>query len=160
MSIINTLVDLIYGTKRVVKAYKNKYPDQEVIAASGVKAVRSTPQTEIKTGAHWVTAKRAVAILTNDRIICKDWEIFHKDIKSAELIRFKSLLSKGQVLNITTNENVGYQFGMQRNTDWTKCKTLELNYVDKKIKMSTFSIVIRLFLVGYIAYLLYERFLQ
>ena len=160
MSIINTLVDLIYGTKRVVKSYQNKYPDQEVIAASGVKAVRSTPQTEIKTGAHWVTAKRAVAILTNDKIVCKDWVISHEDIKSVELIRFKSLLSKGQLLNITTNEDIGYQLGMQRNADWTKCKNLKLNYVDRKIKMSTFSIILRLVLVGYIAYLLYKRFLQ
>ena len=158
MSIINSIINIIYGTKRAVNKFKLAHPDEKVIAASGVKGVKSTPKSEVDTGAKWIVSRRAVAILTDKRIKCGDWDIPLSTINSAELINLRGLISKGQLLNISTVDKVGYQLGMQLNKDWLNSEHLKLEYVNKKIKISTFSWVMRIALVFYLAYLIYERF--
>lgn len=158
MSIINNLINVIYGTNRAVKKFKLNHPNEQIIAASGVKGVKSTPKSEVDTGAQWVVARRAVAILTDKRIKCGDWDIPLSAINSAELILLRGLISKGQLLNISTKDNVGYQLGMQLNKDWLKSEQLNLSYTNKKLKVSTFSWVMRIILIGYLIYLIYTRF--
>lgn len=160
MSIINGIVNIIYGTNRAVNKFLLYHPDEQVIAASGVKGVKSTPKSEVDTGAKWIVSRRAVAILTDKRIKCGDWDIPLSSINSAELINLRGLISKGQLLNISTEDNVGYQLGMQLNKDWLNSDHLKLEYLDKEIKISTFSWVMRIALLTYLAYLLYERFIK
>lgn len=155
--IINRLIDIIYGTNRVVKEFELAYPGERVIAASGVKGVKSTPKTEVDTGAKWIVSRRAVAILSDQRIKCGDWDIPLEEIESAELINLRGLISKGQLLNISTRDNIGYQMGMQLNPDWLNSDQLNLQYVNKKIKISTFSWLMRIVLILYLVYHVYKR---
>lgn len=160
MSIINSIINVIYRKNRAVSKFKIAHPDEKVIAVSGVKGVKSTPKTEVDTGAKWIVSRRAVAILTDKRIKCGDWDIPLSSISSAELINLRGLISKGQLLNISTLDKVGYQLGMQLNKDWLKSEDLKLEYLNKKIKISTFSWVMRIGLVIYLAYFIYERFIK
>lgn len=160
MSIINNIINIIYGTSRAVNKFQLAHPDEQVIAASGVKGVKSSPKSEVETGAKWIVSRRAVAILTDKRIKCGDWDIPLSSINSAELINLRSLISRGQLLNFATKDNVGYQLGMQPNKDWLNSDHLKLEYSDKKIKISTFSWVMRITLAIYLAYLIYERFIN
>ena len=157
MNIINGIVNIVYGTKRAVAKFQVAHPNERVIASSGVKAIKSTPKSEVDTGAQWIVSRRAIAILTNKRIKCGDWDIPLSSIKTAELINIKGLISKGQVLNISTFDNTGYQLGMQLNTDWLNSNHLKLEYLDKKIKTSAFSWIMRVALAIYLAYLIYKQ---
>ena len=160
MSVMNSLINIIYGTRKVVNKFQLAHPEEQIIATSGVKGVKSTPKSEVDTGAKWIVSRRAVAILTNKRIKCGDWDIPLSSISNAELINLRGLISKGQLLNISTVDNVGYQLGMQLNKDWLNCDHLKLEYLDKKIKVSTFSRLMRIVLAIYLAYLIYERFIK
>jgi len=160
VSVIGKIVNFIYGTNRVVLKFKEANPDEKVIAANGVKAIKSEPKTEVDTGAHWIVSKRAVAILTDKRIKCGNWSIPLKEITSSELVNLNGLISKGQLLNVSTANNEGYQFGMQLNKDWTKSEDLKLTYIDKEIKTSTFSWLIRIGLIVYLGYQVYEKFIK
>lgn len=160
MSVVNRIMNTVYGTKKAVNKFQLTHLDEHIIAVSGVKGIISTPKSEVNTGVKWILSRRAVAILTNKRIKCGDWDIPLSSIKSAELIKFRGLISKGQLLNISTKDNIGYQLGMQRNMDWLKSEHLILEYVDKKIKISTFSWVMRIVLVIYLIIFFYERFIK
>ena len=160
MSTITHFINFIYGTNRVVKKFQATHPHEKVIASSAVKAIKSTPKTEVDTGAQWIVSKRTVAILTDKRIKCGDWDIPLETITSSELIPFSGLISKGQLLSISTTNNEGFQLGMQLNKDWLNQEPLNLQYVSKKLKTSTFSWVMRGVLIVYVGYLIYERFVK
>ena len=80
------------------------------------------------------------------------------DIESAQLIKINSLFGGGQVLKIQTKDDRYYQFGMQINPDWTLQTALVLLVEKGQLKYSTFSIVVRLLLIGYLLYWVYDRF--
>jgi len=143
-----------------VNNFKASHPQEEVVAVSGVKVVKSKPTTEIDTGTHWITSKRVVAILTNKRLKFGDVDIPLSSITHAELYKFTGLISKGQLLNITTNDDVGYQLGMQVNEDWLDIKELNLEYTTKKLKISTFSWIMRGVLAAFLMYIVYEKLIK
>lgn len=106
----------------------------------------------VETGFNWVVSRRAVAILTDKRIKCGDWEIPLASITKSELIKIRGLISTGQLLHITTDKNEGYQFGMQLNPDWMNQNVLPLQLINKKIKISLYSWVIRILIIAYLGY--------
>ena len=81
------------------------------------------------------------------------------EIENAQLIRINSLLGGAQVLKIQTKDDSYYQFGMQINPDWTRQTALVLQVEKGQLKYSTYSILVRLLLVGYLLYWVYSRFL-
>jgi hypothetical protein len=57
-----------------------------------------------------------------------------------------------------TKDDSHYQFGMQFNPEWTNQNVLPLTIEQGQVKTSTFSLIMRLILVGYIIYWLLGAF--
>ncbi len=157
--ILKGLVDLIYGTGRVRKKFEINNPTEKVLAADASKGIVTTSNQDIKRGLDWVTSQRAILMLTDKKIICGKWIIPLDTISTAQLIKIKTLFGGGQVLKVQTTDSKNYQFGMQVNPEWTNQELLPLTIEKGQIKHSAFSILIRLIIVGYLIYWLYERFI-
>ena len=152
------LVDLIYGVGRVRTKYERENPDEKVVAADGSKAITTKGDKEIERGLEWVGSRRAVVMLTDKRVTCDNWDIPFENIETAQLLKIGSLFGQGQVLKIKTKDNNHYQFGMQFNPKWTDQNVLPLTFEQGKIKTSTFSLIVRLIVIGYFIYWALERF--
>ena len=158
--ILKRLTDLIYGTARVRRKYQNDHPNENVLAADASKGIVTTTNQDIKRGLDWVTSQRAVVILTDKKIICGKWTIPLDTISTAQLIKINTLFGGGQVLKIQTTDGQNYQFGMQLNPEWTNQQILPLTLEKGQVKYSVFSIIVRLIVVGYFIYWLYDRFIE
>lgn len=156
--LLKSLVDLIYGTHQVKKRYELEHPNETVLAADACKGIVNNSDRELERGLDWVGAQRAVILLSDQKIICGRWTIMLDNIESAQLIKINDLISSAQVLKIQTKDGRYYQFGMQINPDWTRQTALVLQVEKGRLKYSTFSIVVRLLLIGYLLYWIYNRF--
>ena len=133
-------------------------PNEKVLAADASKGIVTTSNQDIQRGLDWVTSQRAVVLLTDKRIICGMWTIPLDTIGTAQLVKINSLFGGGQVLKVQTKDDKNYQFGMQINPEWTSQKILPLKLEKGQVKNSLFSIVVRLILVGYLIYWIYNHF--
>jgi hypothetical protein len=133
------------------------HPTETVIAADASKGIITSSDKQVERGLDWVTSQRAVVILTDKKLVCGQWTIPLNEISSTKLIRVNSLFGNGQVLSVQTSDKKTFQFGMQVNSEWTNQQVLQLTIENGKIKNSPFSIVLRLFLIGYLIYIIYER---
>ena len=153
------LVDLIYGTGRVRRKFELDNPSVKVLAADASKGIATTTNQDIQRGLDWVTSQRAVVMLTDKNIICGKWTIPLDTVLTAQLLKINSLFGGGQVLKVQTTDDKNYQFGIQLNPEWTNQQRLPLTLEKGHVKNSVFSIIVRLIVVGYLIYWLYERFI-
>ncbi|WP_437921922.1 hypothetical protein [Sphingobacterium sp. LRF_L2] len=156
--LLKGLVDLIYGTGRVRRKFELNNPNEKVLAADASKDIVTTTNQDIQRGLDWVTSQRAVILLTDKKLVCGKWIIPIDTISTAQLLEINSLFGGGQVLKIQTTDDKNYQFGMQFNTEWTSQQQLPLTLEHGQVKHSAFSIIVRLIVVGYLIYWIYERF--
>jgi hypothetical protein len=156
--ILKRFVDIIYGTGRVRRKFELDNPNERVLAADASKGIVSTTNQDIHRGLGWVTSQRAVVMLTDKKIICGEWIIPLDKISAVQLLRINSLFGGGNVLKVQTVDNKNFQFGMQLNPEWTNQQLLPLTLEKGQIKNSAFSILFRIIVIGYLIYLLYERF--
>lgn len=156
--ILKNISDAIYGTKRVRNRYQLAHPSETVLASDASKAIHTDSNDEIKRGPDWVTAKRAVVLLTKQKLVCGDWEIPVESIASAKLLKISSLLGSGQVLKVSTTTGEHYQFGMQLNPEWTQQQVLPMTLEKGHVQYSAFSVVVRIILVAYLLFRVYEYF--
>lgn len=154
------IIDLLYGTARAVEKYQSENPGDPVLVSDGCKAIVAQPDESITYQAKWISAKRAVVMLTAQKIVCGSWSIPLHQIDHAKLVYIKTMLGSGQVLQLFTKSGGQYQFGMQLNPAWTEQKALPLIVENGKITYSWFSLGIRLMLVGYLLWWVYERFIK
>jgi len=157
--ILKGLVDLIYGTGRVQRKFQLENPNEKVLSSDASKGIMTPSNQEIRRGLDWVTSQRAVVLLTENKIVCGKWTIPLDTITTAKLFKINSLFGGGQVLKVQTTDDKNYQFGMQLNPKWTKQQRLPLALEKGQIKHSAFSILLRLIIIGYLTYWLYERFI-
>lgn len=152
------LVDLIYGVGRAKTNFLRSNPTERILAADGSKGITTKGDKGIERGLDWVTSQRAVVLLTDKRIKCGHWDIPLEQIKTVQLLKINSLFGQGQVLKLKTKDDNHYQFGMQFNPEWTNQNVLPLTLEQGQVKTSTFSLIVRLMLVGYIIYWLLGTF--
>lgn len=157
--LIKRLVDLIYGTGRAIRKFKLNNPNEMVLAADACKGIVTTTNQDIQRGIDWVTSQRAVVLLTDKKIVCGKWTIPLDTISTAQLLKINSLFGGGQVLKVQTTDDKNYQFGMQLNPEWIKQQRLPLTIEKGQVKHSPFSVIVRLIVVGYLIYWIYERFI-
>lgn len=157
--LLKGLVDLIYGTGRVRRKFEQANPNEKVLAADASKVIVTTTNQDIQRGLDWVTSQRAVVLLTENKIVCGKWSISLDEITTAQLLKIKSLFGGGQVLKVQTTDDKNYQFGMQLNPEWINQQRLPLTFEKRQVKHSAFSIIVRLIVIGYLIYWLYERFI-
>lgn len=108
---------------------------------------------------NWVSAKRAMFKVYEDRIECGSWTILFSEVKSAHLYKAKQMFIPVNVLQILT-EKGNYQFGFNPWTNPFKHLDIECGESEIKLGYSTYSIVVRIVLVGYIGYLVWEKWLK
>ena len=157
--LLKGLVDLIYGTGRARRKFERDNPNEKVLAADASKVIVTTTSQDIQRGLDWVTSQRAVVLLTDKKLVCGKWTIPLDTISTAQLLKINSLVGGGLVLKVQTTDDKNYQFGMQVNPEWTSQQRLPLTLEKGQVKHSAFSIIVRLFAVGYLIYWLYERFI-
>ena len=157
--LLKGFVDLIYGTGRVRRRFELDNQNENVLASDASKGIVTTTNQNIQRGLDWVTSQRAVILLTDKKIVCGKWTIPLDTISIAQLLKINSLLGGGQILKIQTKDDSNYQFGMQINPEWTNQQILTLTLEKGQVKHSSFSIIARLVVVGYIIYWLYEQFI-
>ncbi len=155
--LLKALVNLIYSTKRVRQKYQTENPTETVLAADGAKGIVTNNDQILERGLDWVTSQRSVILLTTKNIVCGNWSIPLDNINNVQLLEISSIFGSGQVLKIQTKDNKNYQFGMQMNKEWTNQSVLPLSLEKAKIANSLFSIMLRIFLIGYIAFLIYHQ---
>ena len=158
--LMKQLVDLVYGVNKVKNKFLLEHPDEQVLATDGAKGIATGNNEDITRGLPWVASQRAVILLSNKRIVCGKWMIPLDQIEEAQLLQISSLLESGQVLKIGLKDGRHFQFGMQVNPEWTRQEALPLILEEGQLKYSAFSIGIRLFVLGYFLYWMYERFLR
>lgn len=156
--LLKGLVDLIYGVGRAKSNYSKTNPTEKILAADGSKGITTKGDKGIERGLDWVTSRRAVLLLTDKQIKCGNWEIPLENIETAQLLKINSLFGSGHVLKLKTKDERHYQFGMQFNPEWTNQNVLPLTIEHGHVKTLTFSLIMRLILVGYIIYWLLETF--
>jgi hypothetical protein len=157
--LLKGFVDVIYGTGRVRRRFELDNPYEKVLASDASKGIITTSDQDIQRGLDWVTSQRAVVLLTEKRIVCGKWTIPLNTVSSAQLLKIRSLLGGGQVLKVQTTDGNNYQFGMQINSEWTDQQHLPLTLENGQVKNSAFSIIVRLLVVGYFIYWIYEEFI-
>ena len=156
--LLKGLVDLIYGVGRVKANYLKTNPTEKIFAADGSKGITTKGDKGIERGLEWVTSQRAVVLLTDKRIQSGKWSIPLENIETAQLLKINSLFGPGQVLKLKTRDDNHYQFGMQFNPEWRNQNVLPLTIEQGHVKTSTFTLIMRLILVGYMIYGLLEVF--
>lgn len=152
--ILKQIVDVIYRTNSKRKKLE-RLENTKVFAADASKGIITQQNEDIKKGIDWITSQRAVLFLTEKYIICGKWRIPLDQITKASLIKIRG----GQVLKIDTENNT-YQFGMQVNPEWTKQEVLPLTLQKGEMTYSLYSVVVRLLLIGYLMYWVYDRFFK
>ena len=105
---------------------------------------------------NWVVAKRAFFKVFDDHIECGSWNIPFSEVESAHCYKAKQMFIPGKILQLVTKKGK-YQFGFN---PWANpFKHLSIEYEQSEIKLgySTYSIVIRVFLVAYLGYLVWGK---
>lgn len=157
--LLKGIVDLIYGTARISRKFELNNPNEKVWAADASKGIATKTNQEVQSGFDWISSQRAVILLTDKKIVCGKWTIPLDTISKAQLIKINSLFGAGQVLKIQTTENKNYQFGMQLNPEWTIQQKSPLALEKGQVKHSSYSIIIRLIIVVFFLYWVYESFI-
>lgn len=150
--LLKSLVDFIYGTKKIEQKFKSEHPDETVLASDASKGISSNQDKAVKGGTDWVTAQRAVILLTDKRIVCGKWNIPLDTITNAHLIEYSSLFSNGQVLKVQTENGKYYQFGLQKNPEWTNQSALPLSLEKGHSINAVFRALFWLLILGYLVY--------
>ncbi len=107
-------------------------------------------------GPRWVTSRRALLRVYDDRLECGNWMIPYAGMTDAVLYSFRSsfLRIPGYVLTVTTPEKT-YHFGLN---GWGKFWNGELPFPVRReqgqLKFSGFSIALRILLLVYLLYAL------
>ena len=106
---------------------------------------------------NWVTAKRAWFKLFDDRVECGSWRIPFSEVKSAHVYKTTQMWIPVTVLQLITEE-ASYQFGFSPWARPIEHLPLEYEQSDVILEYSTYSIVIRILLVLYLAYWIWGKF--
>jgi hypothetical protein len=154
--ILFTITNLIYLVPLIVQNFKAAHPDETVLIAAASKAQRNHDEQPVQYGAGWVTARRAPVILTDKRLVCGDWDVPLEKVIYAEMVTYGS----GVILKIGDTDKFHYQFGMQWTSAWQEQGVLKIKPSEEKLAMSTFSIVLRVVVFGWLLLTILQQFLN
>ncbi len=107
---------------------------------------------------NWMMARRGFLKVMPDALVCGDWRILYEEIDEAVLFHVKAILLPGFVLRVRTKGKT-YQFGLNWGSFWKKELPFPVARETAKLTYSRFSIAIRLILLAYIIYFMWEHFI-
>ena len=107
---------------------------------------------------NWVVSRRAMLKIYDDHIECGDWNIPYSELDAAVLSSIRStFFMPGYILRIDTADT-SYHFGLNWGKFWKLDLPFEVQRERGKLGYSKFSLVVRVLLIGYIGYLIWQRF--
>lgn len=115
--------------------------------------------SEPRASLNWLIAKRGWLRVYPDRVECRKWRIPYADVRKATLYRFKHLFMKSAVIHFETADG-HYQFGIN---PWASPEDhIDLDFEEKEtvFRYSTFSKVLRLSLIAYVAFWVWYDFIR
>ena len=142
-----------YAERSTIKV-KMKKP----IKSFMVKATKAEGE-EIRRSLNWVKARRGNLKIYDDHLECGNWSINYSEFQEAVVFSVRSFFLPCYVLRIKANGEI-YQFGLNPNSFWKGDLPFEAKREKESIKYSPFSIIVRVIAVGYIAYLLWDKYLN
>ena len=157
--VIRKVTNFIYNTKSKRKHFSESFPNEKIILCDASKAVKLKRDKNPEYGKEWVIAKRCALLISEKQIIAGNWNINISDIKEAEVIKFGTIYGKGMVLKINTNNNEYYQFGLQYNKVLEEQNIITINIKKQELKLSIFSLLIRLLALGFLLYYIITKFI-
>ncbi|OHD07950.1 MAG: hypothetical protein A2086_01470 [Spirochaetes bacterium GWD1_27_9] len=157
--IIRKITNIIYNSNSIRKKYLLENPSEKIIMCDASKSVKLDEDKTPEYGKEWITAKRCVFIFSDKKIKAGKWEIPINQIDNAELIKFSTLYGKGMVLKISTIQNEYYQFGLQYNKEIENQNILNFKISEQKLKLSLFSIIIRIIAISFLIYYIITKFI-
>lgn len=107
----------------------------------------------------WAISRRAWFRIYEDRVECGDWKIPFESIEKAIVYKTKQMFIPATVLQLITKSK-SYQFGFNPWASPIQHLQVEVEEKSIKLKYSALSIAIRVFLIGYLIYFIYSKYLQ
>lgn len=111
-----------------------------------------------KHGPNWITSRRGSLKVFDDRLECGNWRIEYPEITNAVLYSFRSFFLRipGYILTVETDAKT-YHFGLNGwGKFWKGELPFEVSREKGRLKFTWFSIVVRVMLFSYIAYMLWQ----
>jgi len=155
---INRLTQFLYRTEARRRSFQRAHPDEPVCAIGAAKAIRVDSDRPVGRGARWVIAKRAVLLVTGERVLCGNWEIPVHSIRQAVIVRLIPTSGRGLVLKIATKGGQHYQFGLLHDAAWFEGLPFPVEVQAGTLRYSAFSIVLRLSVLAYLAWVAWRYF--
>ena len=115
---LTAVVNTAYLVPLHVLRLKVREPGVTVLAAGGTKAQKRSRDWQVQQEAGWVTSRRAVLILTPEKLVCGSWVFPLSTIQQAQLMDYQSRFGRGFVLKFSTASGNHYQFGLQYDPAW------------------------------------------
>lgn len=110
MDLTTAFIHALYRTSSAAARFEEAHPGERVMVAAACKAVRSDQELPLSRGSHWALARRANLVISEQRLVCGDWEIAVSDVTRAKRAAIQGTLSRGVVLRLATASG-HYQFG-------------------------------------------------
>lgn len=115
---------------------------------------------QMKYGPNWIFAKRARLKIFDDHLECGNWRINNSEIKEAVLYSiYSTFVIPGYVLRIRTPEKT-YHFGVNWGSFWKGDLPFNVLRIKGKLGYSLTSVILRLVILGYLAYFIWKTFLR
>ena len=115
--------------------------------------------SEPRASFNWVIAKRGWLKVYPDRVECGKWRVPYADVRKATLYRFRHWFTTAAVIHLETADG-HYQFGLN---PWAYPEDhIDLDFEEKETKFtySTFSIILRLSSIPYVAFWVWYFFIR
>lgn len=129
-------------------------PDSPPVYRCMTKGVKGAPE-EFARGLPWVTARRSILEVYDDRLECGDWIIPFAEVEAATLFETRQMFIPCYILKVRVAGNT-FQFGLNGNRFWRGELPFPVTRDKGRLGYSTFSIVARLIVIGVIAYLYFR----
>lgn len=113
---------------------------------------------QLRTGPKWILARRGTLKVFDDHLECGDWRIDYAQIREAILLSFRThvLRIPGYVLAVRT-DTATYHFGLNGWGYWKKELPFPVRRDNARLRLSPFSVIVRLIVAGCLAYIVWQR---
>ena len=110
---------------------------------------------DVRRSLSWVVSRRGFLEIRDDSLVCGDWTIPYADISEAVLFSLRGAIFPGYVLRIKSGNQL-YQFGLNSGKFWRGELPFACERESARIGYSWFSTAVRIFLLGYVVYTLWQ----
>ena len=112
---------------------------------------------DIRRSLNWVMARRGILKVYDNHLELGSWHLSYSDFDEAILFSIRQTLIPGYVLKIKTQGTI-YQFGLNYNRFWKKELPFAVERRAMKLKLSWFSMTIRVVSLAGLGYLIWQFF--